>query len=174
MMSCDRFRRDFRPGCEDAALLDHLRTCDACLAQAVEVDPDAMFRAIGGEEMAPPGGVDAFVGDVMREVHLRSTENSIEPAKSAGWVRRLAVAATLAAGISGAALFYQSQQSTGGASAFSPVIAGRNAGAPLVLSTKPVIENYDSPNATIVEVPAEAQANVKVVMIFDESLPADL
>ena len=173
MMSCDRFRRDFGPGCEDAAMLQHLRTCDACLAQAVESDPDAMFRAIGGEEMAPPGGVDAFVSDVMREVHLRSTENSLEPVKNGGWMRRLAVAATLAAGITGAALFYQSEQSTGGAPAMLPARAAR-IGAPLVLSTKPVIENYDSPNATIIEVPAEAQTDVKVVMIFDESLPADL
>jgi hypothetical protein len=52
-------------GCEDAALLAHLRSCDACFAEAVEVDPDAMFRGIGGAEMIPPGGVDAFVGDVM-------------------------------------------------------------------------------------------------------------
>jgi hypothetical protein len=38
---------------------------------------------------------------------------------------------------------------------------------------KPVIENYESQNATIVEVPTEGEA-VKVVMVFDESLPADL
>jgi len=40
--------------------------------------------------------------------------------------------------------------------------------------TKPVVETYESKNATIVEVPSEAKDDVQVVMIFDESLPADL
>ena len=43
------------------------------------------------------------------------------------------------------------------------------------LATKPVVETYQSNNATIVEVPSgEASDDVKIVMIFDENLPADL
>jgi hypothetical protein len=164
MITCERFRREFGPGCEDALLLEHLRSCDACLTSAVDADPDAMFRAIGGAEMIPPGGVDAFVSDVMREVHLRSTENSIEPAKKLGWMRRLAVAATLLIGTTAALVYYPRERVS-----FPPV-----ARAQLRTASKPVIENYESQNATIVEVPAETQGDVKIVMIFDESLPADL
>jgi len=40
--------------------------------------------------------------------------------------------------------------------------------------TKPVVDTYDSKNATIIEVPSESKDDVQVVMIFDESLPADL
>jgi hypothetical protein len=45
---------------------------------------------------------------------------------------------------------------------------------PVKLTTKPIVETYDSQNATIVEVPNENASNVQVVMIFDEKLPADL
>jgi hypothetical protein len=40
-----------------------------------------------------------------------------------------------------------------------------------ILTTKPIIETYQSQNATIVEVPADG---ANVVMIFDDKLPADL
>ena len=49
-----------------------------------------------------------------------------------------------------------------------------NAGRYMPAVTKPVVDAYDSKNATIVEVPSEAKDDVQVVMIFDESLPADL
>lgn len=168
MTSCETFRRDFGPGCEDSALLRHLRQCDACLAAAIEVDADAMFRAIGGGEMVPPGGLDAFVGDVMREVHLRSTETEMRRPQSS--IRRLAVAATLVVGSTAALLFYNSDGSN------APPVVRQSAAAvkTLAAASKPVIENYDSPNATILEVPAEAQSDVKIVMIFDETLPVDL
>jgi hypothetical protein len=170
MIACDVFRREFRPGCEDASVLAHLRTCDACLATAIEIDPDAMFRAIGGTDMIPPGGVDAFVGDVMREVHLRETETEIRPHAQLSWMRRLAVAATLVIASSAALVLYNSDRST-----VAPVVVQPAAAVQTVaLSSRPVIEHYDSQNATIVEVPAEAQTDVKVVMIFDETLPADL
>ena len=46
--------------------------------------------------------------------------------------------------------------------------------APAVATiSRPVIENYESENATLVEVPADA-SDVKIVMVFDENLPADL
>jgi uncharacterized protein (UPF0333 family) len=42
-------------------------------------------------------------------------------------------------------------------------------------ATKPVVETYESDSATIVEMPSEGAADdVKIVMIFDENLPADL
>ena len=57
MISCDSFRTRFHAGTEDAALLAHLRTCDRCLDFAANEDPDVMFRALGGDEMIPPGGI---------------------------------------------------------------------------------------------------------------------
>src|SRR5258708_35729805 len=68
-MNCIEFRSAFAPATDDAAILEHVRSCDPCLDFAAHADPDIMFRAIGGAEMIPPGGVDAFVGDVMRAVH---------------------------------------------------------------------------------------------------------
>jgi len=170
MISCETFRDTLHPGAEDAALLEHLRKCDTCLDYAVGIDPDYFFRAIGGAEMTPPGGVDAFVGDVMRQVHMRQTETAIEPHRILSWRQRLAVAATLAAGVTGASLVYRHEM--------RPVIAPQTARIasaavqPVHLTTKPIIEKYDSKDATIVEVPADGSTNV--VMIFDDKLPADL
>ena len=65
-MNCQDFRAAFAPATGDAAILEHVRSCDPCLDFAAHSDPDIMFRAIGGSDMIPPGGVDAFVGDVMR------------------------------------------------------------------------------------------------------------
>lgn len=169
MMTCEVFRSRFAPGTEDAALLDHLRACDACLAIAVERDPDVMFRSLGGDEMVPPGGVDAFVGDVMREVRLRQTESTVET-KPVSWARRLVVAATVALAITTAASVYVSNH----VPAVAPVSVARAAFAVPQATPLPAVEMYDSESATIVEVPAEASADVKVVMVFDESLPADL
>jgi len=66
MITCTKFRASFEPETENPETLEHIRACDACLDYAVSVDPDIMFRAIGGAEMVPPGGVDAFVSDVFR------------------------------------------------------------------------------------------------------------
>jgi hypothetical protein len=167
MISCETFRSRFQPSTEEALVLEHLRRCDGCLELAIQSDPDVMFRALGQTELVPPGGVDVFVDDVMREVRLRSTESGMEPRRRSSGVRGLAVAATLAAILTGATFFYQRQ--------VMPVVGGpilRAIMAPT--TTKPVVETYDSQNATIVEVPTEGEADVRVVMIFDESLPADL
>ncbi|HEV7922099.1 MAG TPA: hypothetical protein VGR02_15030, partial [Thermoanaerobaculia bacterium] len=108
----------------------------------------------------------------------RSTENTLESGHHRGtllsWPRRLAVAATLAAGLSGALLVWQHDRS--GAPVPAPLAAVRPAAAirQARLTTKPVIESYDSANATIVEVPSEGASDTKIVMIFDDSLPADL
>ena len=170
MISCETFRAQFAPSTEDASLLEHLRSCDACLDSAATVDPDVMFRSLGGE-LVPPGGIDAFVGDVMREVRLRATENRMAVAPDMSWRRRLAVAAVLAAGMSGTFFYYQKDRS-----AFTPAVPAslQAVAAPIAFTNKPVVEQYDSENATIVEMPTDGAANVAVVMVFDENLPADL
>lgn len=180
-MNCEIFRQRFACGSEDVAFLGHVRTCDACLEFAATVDPDILFRALGGGELVPPGGVDAFVDDVMQQVRVRSAEQTLVRANVVSWPRRLAVAATLVAGITGAMLFNR-------ADAPQPQLPGPAAIARSVepvtvskLATKPVVETYQSAgavtadSATIVEMPAEDTGDdVKIVMIFDENLPADL
>ena len=171
MMSCDTFRARFHASTEDAALLEHIRTCDRCLDFAANVDPDVMFRALGGDDLVPPGGVDAFVDDVMRQVRVRGAETAIDRPVPMSWTRRLAIAATVTITITAATLAYRHDN--------APVAQQQVASAvtpkPKILTTKPVVETYDSENATIVEVPSEeAGDDVKIVMIFDENLPADL
>jgi hypothetical protein len=174
MISCNAFRARFHAATEDAELLVHVRACDACLDFAAGVDPDVLFRAIGGGEMIPPGGVDAFVGDVMREVHLRATEKTAQRVVS--WPRRLAVAATLAAGITGSAIVWQLERATSSAPApVSRRIAAASAHPVIVpVASKPVIEKYDSASATIVEMPTTGANDAQIVMIIDDKLPADL
>jgi len=180
MISCPSFRAAFRPGTDDASNLEHVRACDPCLDWAAAVDPDILFRAIGGGELLPPGGIDSFVNDVMREVHLRSTENTLTGRRmqvrsaTSSWMRRLAVAATVAAGMTGAALVYQHDRQTPRVVAPAAVSLQAAATNPLRLTTKPVVESYDSEQATIVEVPTEGNGDTQIVMIFDENLPADL
>jgi hypothetical protein len=182
MISCDTFRTRFHTATDDAALLAHLRTCDRCLDFAANVDPDVMFRALGssegiGEEMIPPGGIDAFVSGVMQQVRVRGAEQTVEASHRSAvpWTRRLAIAATVTAAITGAVLFERA-----GAPATipaSPVQIARELSpvTPSKLATKPVVETYESEKATIVEVPTEDTGDdVKIVMIFDENLPADL
>lgn len=174
MISCESFRTRFHANTDDAALLEHLRSCDRCLDHAAAIDPDVIFRSLGGDNLIPPGGVDAFVDDVMRQVRIRGTESKLTPRNVVSWPRRLAVAATLAAGFTGAMLF------NGGGAApelVAPIAVARRV-SPVTaqkLATKPIVETYESQNATILEMPAEeAGDNVKMVMIFDENLPADL
>ncbi len=173
MISCESFRARFHTGTDDAALLEHLRSCDRCLDFAASVDPDVMFRSLGGSDMVPPGGIDAFVDDVMRQVRVRGAESTVHARKVVSWPRRLAVAATIVAGITGAMLFNRGDAPTVTTPA---TIARQMAPQPAKqLTTKPVVESYESENATIVEVSGEeAGKDVKIVMIFDESLPADL
>jgi len=174
MISCESFRTRFHANTDDAALLEHLRACDRCLDFAASVDPDVMFRALGGDDMIPPGGVDAFVDDVMRQVRIRDAESTVSARRVLSWPRRLAIAATIAAGITGAMIYQRA--STNDPLTTTTTIARELTPAPAKeLTTKPVVESYESANATIVEVPTEEVGNdVKVVMIFDESLPADL
>ena len=88
------------------------------------------------------------------------------------WPQRLAIAATIAAGVIGGALFYGHEQGPA-----TPMTAqSRPAAIPVAttLTTKPIVDTYDSSTATIVEVPSEGANDVRVVMVFDEKLPADL
>ena len=177
MISCQTYRASLSAGTQDAALLEHMRRCDACLDFSVETDPDNFFRAIGGETLVPPGGVDAFVGDVMREVQLRGKETSIAAHRTLSWRQRLAIAATVAIGITGGTVVYRGGIAPHPAlrASLSPQ-AGRGASLPApakILATKPLVDSY-SRNATIVEVPNNGNGNVNVVMIFDDKLPADL
>jgi hypothetical protein len=168
MISCQTFRANLQPGTHDADLLEHLRHCDACLDFAVQVDPDCFFRALGGDELVPPGGVDAFVGDVMAQVRSREIETAAEPRHTFSNMRRLAIAATLAAAVS-TGLVVSNRQSVK-----APTLSTQHAARSTPLVTKPIVETYESSSATIIEVPSESKGDVQVVMIFDESLPADL
>jgi hypothetical protein len=166
MISCQTFRSRLQPGTTDVEVLEHLRNCDACLDHAMAIDPDNFFRAIGGGEMEPPGGVDAFASDVMVQIRLRQTEGSVARRVLVA-PRRLAAAAAIvvAAGLS--ALVYNNTPKTVPLS--HPSVARA-----VPFATKAVVETYDSKDATIVEVPTEGKNDPQVVMIFDESLPADL
>jgi hypothetical protein len=170
MMTCQQFRANLQPGTTDAALLEHLRHCDACLDHAMGIDPDLFFRSIGGEELVPPGGVDAFVGDVMSQVRVRSAETSLAPQHSNVW-RRFAIAATVAAAVTSATLAYRIEHRAPATQPAHLVAAAKP--HPTAIATKSFVETYSSHNATIVEVPNDG-SDAKVVMIFDDTLPADL
>ena len=173
MMTCRQFRATLQPGTADAALLEHLRHCDACLDFAMGIDPDLFFRSIGGEELVPPGGVDAFVGDVMSQVRVRSAETSLAPHHANVW-RRLAIAATVAAAVTSATLAYRFEHRAPVTREASHVAQSRvSVPHPTATATKSFVETYSSHNATIVEVPNDG-SDAKVVMIFDDTLPADL
>jgi hypothetical protein len=170
MIACETFRARFAPGTEDAELLAHLRECDRCLDLAAHDDPELMFRALGGD-LVPPGGVELFVDEVMQQVRVRGVETAATR-RVVSWPRRLAVAATLVAGISGAMLFRgmndpQAPTPISVARGISPVTQAK-------LGTKPIVETWESEKATIVEMPQQAGDDVQIVMIFDENLPADL
>jgi hypothetical protein len=169
MISCQTFRATVQRGSEDPSILEHLRTCDACLDHALAIDPDFFFRSIGGSEMTPPGGVDSFVNDVMAQVRSRQAETSVSA--------RLPIANYFRAA---AAVLFVIAASTGiyrvtrrDVVAVAPAVVARVA-VPRPTMTKAVVETYEAKNATIVEVPSGSAADARVVMIYDESLPADL
>jgi len=169
MMICTYFRANLQPGNADAAMLEHLRHCDACLDFAMSVDPDLFFRSLGGDEIVPPGGIDAFVGDVMSQVRVHDAETSLARRHSVSAWQRWAIAATVAAGVTGATLAYRYEHA-----APQPVhIIAAAKPRPAATATKSFVETYSSHDATIVEMPNDG-SDTKVVMIFDDKLPADL
>jgi hypothetical protein len=165
MISCQTFRAN--AASREAEYLEHLRKCDACLDYAISIDPDHFFRAIGGEQLEPPGGVDAFTADVMAQVRLREAEGSVAR-RFLVPPRRLAAAAAIVVAIGAGTLVWERSQ--------QPVVAvpvTAKVSRP-VTATKPIVETYQSNSATIVEMPAQGSNDANVVMIFDDSLPADL
>jgi len=170
MISCETFRASLHAGSSDPAVLGHLRSCDACLDEAVRIDPDNFFRAVGGEELVPPGGVEAFTESVMDQVRLRRTETFVGRRFLVA-PRRLAAAAAIVAATAIGALLYDTTAPKPHV-AVHPAIAAVTKPAPLV--TKPVVETYQSKGATIVEMPTDGAASPNVVMIIDSSLPSDL
>jgi hypothetical protein len=171
MMTCTYFRANLQPGNTDAASLEHLRHCDGCLDFAMTVDPDLFFRSLGGGELVPPGGIDAFVGDVMSQVRVHDAEASLATRHSVSAWQRWAVAATLAAGVTGATLAYRYEHPMPAAQP-AHIVATTKA-RPAATATKSFVETYSSHDATIVEMPNDA-SDTKIVMIFDDKLPADL
>ena len=164
-MTCDQFRA--AGAIDTPELLEHLRDCNACMNFAAEQDGDALFRAIGGEDLIPPGGVDAFVADVVREVNLREKQRAWTRNRKVSPFYRWSAAAAVLMAIGSYALqhrgpthFVAAPQTT--AAILRPIVA------------RPVVESYDNSSATIVEVPTSEQENTKIVMVFDDSLPADL
>ncbi len=169
MISCQSFRAN--AGRREPEILEHLRKCDACLEYAVSVDPDQFFRAIGGEELEPPGGIDAFTDDVMAQVRLRQAEGSVARRFLIA-PRRLAAAAAIVVAIAAGTLVYENKSIE---HRLQPVPAkATSAPSRVITVTKPVVETYQSDSATIVEMPSQGSNDIQVVMIFDDSLPADL
>jgi hypothetical protein len=178
MMTCTYFRANLQPGNADAASLEHLRHCDGCLDFAMNVDPDLFFRSLGGEELVPPGGIDAFVGDVMSQVRVHDAQATLATRHSVSAWQRWAIAATFAAGVTGATLAYRYEHpATHVAQTLSSVHVAQTLlsvqAHPAATATKSFVETYSSHDATIVEMPNDG-SDTKIVMIFDDKLPADL
>jgi hypothetical protein len=171
-VSCQEFRKECAAGDLSSEGLVHLRACEDCLGHAIDIDADLAFRAIGGE-MEPLGGVETFVADVMHQIHVHETEKQLRAGSP--WGRRVqgwavAAAATVAV-IAGAIAYPRFQQVPAEVQQTAAVV---RPATPVALVSRPIIESYSSANATIVEVPTEAQDDIKVVMVFDDKLPADL
>ncbi len=167
-MNCSEFRDALTGGDQTSESLAHLRQCEACLTFASTVDPDLMFRGLGTEDLAPEGGVELFVSEVMQHVRTRDAERSLRSdRRTVSPLVRWSVAAALMMSVGSAVLIRKDP-------AHAPVIAASVVHAIPVPSDIPVIENYENASATILEMPAENADDIKLVMIFDESLPVDL
>ncbi|MGA7613837.1 MAG: hypothetical protein WBX15_01535 [Thermoanaerobaculia bacterium] len=173
-MNCVAFRELCRKFEQTPEMLAHLRACNECLEFAVAIDPDYLFRSLGGDELIPPGGVDAFVSDVMSEVHVRSTERKLQGRRRIAPVWRWSAAAALFVGIVAASLTYAPSPSDAVPGPAVQIAAHQTTSAVTPVMTRPVVENYRSSSATIVEVPVQNASDIQVVMVFDDSLPADL
>lgn len=177
-MNCNEFRINLEAGHDSAEMREHQRECASCLEVAICREPSTMFSTLGGNDLLPPEGLDAFVSGVMSEVRLRETEKSLEtmdhPVKVAWWWA------------AAAAVFIMFTTWLGVQSQLSPEPNLHNKPAAVVESTPiseplsppsltlPVIDHYDKAAATIVELPSDSVNDLKIVMIFDESLPQDL
>lgn len=168
-MNCEAFREACGRGEQTAATLAHMRECSACLDFAVTVDPDNLFRSLGGDELVPDGGVDLFVDEVMQQVHVREAERKLVHRMRVPAPYRWAIAAALGIGVLTAPLYYHPSTAPVATPAQVRVAAQLHRAE----IEKPIVESYESQNATIVELSNDS-SDTKVVMIFDEKLPADL
>ncbi len=168
-MNCSDFLSRLDGPVEDPTMLAHLRSCSECVDAAIRVDADNLFRALGGDELVPPGGEDLFVASVMQQVAVRQAERTStrEPRYSA--LYRWSIAAVLAVVLVSGGLQYRVRQSQ----SVTQLAAITPAAAPAALLERPLLEDYDSAGATIVEIPA-GTSDMKIVMVFDDSLPTDL
>lgn len=164
-MNCATFRDDLAKKNLTPESLAHMRACVNCLQDAVAADPDNLFRSLGGEDLVPPGGTEAFVEEVLQQVHLRQTEGTLGRGRFTSHYR-WAIAAALALTITGITMSRYDQQVS---PAVTPVASSR-----VVPANLASVESYEEASATIVELPNTDTENVKIVMIFDETLPADL
>lgn len=167
-MNCETFREACKRGEQTEATLAHMRECGPCLDFAVQADPDNLFRSLGGDELLPAGGIDLFVDEVMQQVHVRDAERKLVHRMRIPATYRWATAAALAIGVLSASLFYRPSTVT-----LLPAVPVTVAQLHQAEIERPIVENYEGLNATIVEVPNDS-SDTKIVMIFDESLPADL
>ena len=172
-MNCQTFRTQLATGADTTEMREHLRECPSCLEAAVETSPDFLFRSLGGE-MIPPGGVDEFVSEVMQQVHVRSAEQRIAR-RPLSPIYRWSLAAAFAMTVLTSLIVNRT-------ATIEPVTTTIASARPIAtrpadrraVAARPVVENYSATAATIVEIPTEETGDLKVVMIFDESLPADL
>lgn len=177
-MNCNEFRISLDAGHDTPETREHQRECATCLELAISREPSTMFSTLGGNDLLPPEGLDAFVSGVMNEVRLRETEKTLEkkdhPMKVAWWWA--AAAAVFIMFTTWLAIQPQStpdsllQSSPAAVVESTPMV--EPLGAPSL--TLPVIDHYDKAAATIVELPSDSVDDLKIVMIFDESLPQDL
>jgi len=169
-MRCEDFRTAVLEGPVSDEALAHLRSCEECLNFAVERDPELLFRSIGGE-IEPPGGAEAFAAEVMQQIHVRDTEKRFAKRESSmPAIQRWALAAAATFMVVSGALFWPRGQNVE-----TPVpVVSQQAVAAAPTPVRPVVEKWDSSNAMIIEIPQEETSDLKVVMVFDESLPADI
>jgi len=171
-MRCEDFRTAILEKTGSDEVLSHLRSCEACMNFAIEHDPDLMFRAIGGE-MEPPGGAEAFAAEVIQQIHVRETERRFaRPSGGPGRFQRWAIAAAAAFTVVTGALFWPRETKVDAPVEVVQVAHTEVVRAPTMV--RPVVEKWDSSSAMIIEIPEEETSDLKVVMVFDESLPADI
>lgn len=168
-MNCSRFIGLLGEGPLTPEALAHMRACGSCLEKAVLADGDNLFRSLGGTELEPAGGIDQFAAEVMHQIHVREAESKIARRRPMPAAVRWSIAATLAVGVAAASLLYRP--------AVTPMTAPASQQAAVndlfdPSMTVPVVEEYANGGATIVEMASDS--DLKLVMIFDESLPADL
>jgi hypothetical protein len=110
----------------------------------------------------------------MSDVRFRGTERIVDARSRFAPAQRWAIAAAAAIAVVSGALFWP--RADRGVVPQAPVamVASAPAATSFAVASRPVVERYASSSATIVEVPSEETSDLKVVMIFDESLPADL